>query len=353
MMEREPRAPAGSLPAALVFAYRGDMMMRDRATKSLAGVARDAEPFVAMLLEQEVEMVSQAAADLAGHLTHASDPYLADIAKLMTGEARSLEDLSTAERLVSSAAPKVRTRLAEVAGRTTNPREVAMPYLLRLAVDRHPEVAAVAVGSLAMHAGQEKWVSDLLLQNTWSDDYFTKEKAVQAIVTLADPVFVPRLVELTKDLQHYGAADGSVRGLIAIADAHPELGLAVLDIRQPHRVVDRYGLNTQVDYSADEHSEALRLLMLALEDRRDAAEAGKLAGRKVMLTPASGGVESAARLRAGARRCSRSWRSTLKVVFADEDSGAIIAELTPEPSGEVLSALLQTSSVSVTTIAWS
>jgi hypothetical protein len=300
-----------------------------------------------------VEMVSQAAADLAGHLVGAHDPYVADIAKLMTGEARSLEDLSTADRLASCQAPKVRARLAEIAGRPGNTRDQAMPYLLRLAVDRNPEVAAVAVGSLALHAGKEKWVRDLLMQNTWSDDYFTKEKAVQAIVALADPTFVPRLVEMTKDTQHYGAADGSVRGLIAIADNNPELGLTVLDIRQPHRVVDRYGLNTMVDYSADEHSEALRLLMLALEDRRDAAEAAKQTGRKVMLTPASAGIEATANASRWSAKMFEKLALHLKVVFADEDSGAIIAEVSADPSGEILSALLQTSSVSVTTVSWS
>ncbi len=352
-LEREPRAPEGSTAAALVYAYRGDMMLRERATKSLAGAAREVEPFVAMLLEQEVDIVAQSAADLAGHLVGAHDPYLSDVAKLMTGEARSLEDLSTADWLVSSQAPKVRSRLAEIAGRPGNERSQAMPYLLRLAVDRNPEVAAVALGSIAIHAGGEGWVRDLLLQNTWSDDYFTKEKAVQAIVSLSDPVFVPRLVELTGDQQNFGAAEASVRGLIGIADAHPELGLTVLDIRQPHRVVDRYGLNTIVDYSADEHSEALRLLMLALEDRRDAAEAAKQVGRKVMLTPASGGFDTTPTAARWSARLFEQLCLHLKVVFADEDSGAIIAEVDASPSGEILSALLQTSSVSVTTVAWS
>jgi hypothetical protein len=352
-MEREPRAPAGSVTAALVYSYRGDMMLRDRATKSLVGVAREAEPFVTMLLDQEVEMVSQAAADLSGHLVGAHDPYLADVAKLMTGEARSLAELSTVDRLVSCSAPKVRARLAEIAGRSNNTREEAMPYLLRLAVDRNVEVAAVAMGSLAIHAGKERWARDLLLQSTWSDDYFTKEKAVQAIVALADPAFVPRLVELTKDQMNYGAADSSVRGLIAIADNHPELGLTVLDIRQPHRVVDRYGLNVMVNYGVDEHTEALRLLMLALEDRRDAAEAGKHVGRKVMLTPASSGVESTPASSRWSASTFEKLSLYLKVVFADEDSGAIIAEVAAQPSGEILSALLQTSSVSVTTVAWS
>jgi hypothetical protein len=144
-----------------------------------------------------------------------------------------------------------------------------------------------------------------------------------------------------------------VRGLIAIADGHPELGLTVLDIRQPHRVVDRYGLNTMVNYGGDEHTEALRLLMMALEDRRDAAEAAKHVGRKVMLTPASSGLETSPVASRWSGRMFEKLALHLKVMFADEDSGAIIAEVAAEPSGEILSALLQTSSVSVTTVAWS
>jgi hypothetical protein len=41
-----------------------------------------------------------------------------------------------------------------------------------------------------------------------------------------------------------------------------------------------------------------------------------------------------------------------KVTFADEETGSIVAEIGEEPTGELLTALLQTESVAVLTAGW-
>src|SRR5213075_475774 len=133
----------------------------------------------------------------------------------------------------------------------------------------------------------------------------------------------------------------------------PERGLVVLDIREPHRVRDRYGLQDRVNYDAEPHSEALRMLLLGLDKRRDANEASKQRGRKVLLTPAGAGDEMVA---AASRWTSKTFDGLalyLKVTYTDSDSGSIIAEVGDEPSGEVLSALLQSQSVAATVVSWS
>jgi hypothetical protein len=175
---------------------------------------------------------------------------------------------------------------------------------------------------------------------------------VATMAQIGDPAFVPRLVELAvgDDESH---KDAAVRGLERVAERFAALGLIVLDIRDPYRLATRYGISDQIDHAADRHSEALRLLMLALDRKRSADRAVAENGRKVMLTPLSAEVETVPTEGGWDQATFEQLALYLSVTFVDEDSGTVIAEITTEPTGEVLSALLQTRTVCATTVAWS
>jgi hypothetical protein len=221
-----------------------------------------------------------------------------------------------------------------------------------LAVDKEATVATAAAASLAAKLPDVDWIKDLILRNSRADDWQLQRGSVTTMAQIGDPVFVPRLVELaTGDDQ--GQQDSAVRGLERVAERFPQLGLIVLDIRDPYRLASRYGIAEQVDHQADRHSEALRLLMLALDKKRSAERATREDKRKVMLTPLNTESTPSPLDNGWDEATFEQLALYLSVTFIDEDSGTIIAEVSTEPTGEVLSALLQTRAVCATTIAWS
>lgn len=342
-LEESPRVSAEALLAATVFSLVGDSEIRKRALRCFPELGSEVEPYLMMSLSAADADLAQGAAEAAAQLRDPQDPYLHDLVRLLSGEARQLSELKNADRLASAAAPKVRIAVAEAAG----PGDRAL--LLQLAVDKDEAVAAAALGALAQNAGEAAWVRKLVLDMTWSEHWRAKEKAVTAMAQIGDPSYLGRLAELTRGDNH-ALAELAVRGLDRISAEHPELGLIVLDVREPHRVRDRYSLNDRVNYDADQHSEALRMLLLGLDKKKDPAEAARQRGRKVMLTPAGQGASFApSHLSA---RGFEQLAMYLKVNYSDADSGTIIAEVGEDAGGEVLSALLQSAQVAATVASW-
>jgi hypothetical protein len=345
----ESAQPSDTPLAPLVLSASSEWPWRQRAVQSLATLGPDAEPYLAMFTESQMPDVARAAAEVvAARPERARRPFLRDVARLVNGEARQLRDLDGVERLVVSLSPRVRIALAELGALPEHdPGQILrlFPFLL---VDRDEEVAAAALGALATHGAELPWVRELVLAQTWSPYWRTRETAIAAMAQLAATEFVPRLLELAGE-DDSSARDSAIRGLERIAETKPELGLVVLDIRQPERIATRFGVNAQIDYMADRSTEALRMLLLGLDKRRDAELAKKHAGRKVMITPA--GEDDGG---AGAWTSSQfdALAMYLRVVYTDDESGAIVAEIGEDSSGEVLNALLQNTTVAVRRVAW-
>jgi hypothetical protein len=213
-------------------------------------------------------------------------------------------------------------------------------------------VVTAAAASLAAQFPDVEWIKQLILRNSKADDWQLTRGSVTTMAQIGDPVFVPRLVELAVG-EDTGQQDAAVRGLERVAERFPALGLIVLDIRDPYRLASRYNISDQVDHTADRHSEALRLLMLALDKKRSAERATKEDRRKVMLTPLGADTRLAPSENGWDEATFEQLALYLSVTFIDEETSTIIAEVSTEPTGEVLSALLQTRAVCATTIAWS
>ncbi|MBX3185754.1 MAG: hypothetical protein KF819_02015 [Labilithrix sp.] len=348
----KPKAPEGAILPAVAFSFLGDSELRKRASSCLKSAGVDAEPYVSMLLASGDAEVARVAADVVAQLAHPSDPLLADVARLLTGEARKLGDLPNLERLVVSLSPRVRTAIAELGALPDASRADVLRFFPFLVADRDENVAASALGALAAQAGDVMWVKELVLAQTWSPNWITREKAVSALAQIADVMYLPRLLELAES-DDGTSKDNAVRGLERIAELRPELGLVVFDVRDPYRIVTRFGLGERINYEADKHTEALRVLLLGLDKRKDDKEVKKHIGRKVMITSV---VDDAAFDASEASWTSGQFEALamhLKVVYTDDESGAIVAEVVEEATGEVLSALLQSASIAVRRVAWS
>jgi hypothetical protein len=340
------------LPAVAVAIGRGDETLRARATATLLKFGDRVEPFLYNLLNAVELEVANAAANAVAQISP-TDPYLADVARLMNGEVRKIDQLESLDLLVRCNAWRVRAKLAETAGLPENEHARVKPYLLALVGDAQQEVQLAAMSSLASRAASELWVKTLLLERSKSTDWRARRHAVDTMAGMADPHFLQRLLELLSDDQDSDVKNSAVKALDAIAEAHPERGMLVLDIREPRRVNERYGMEEQYDYSGDQRAEALRLLMVALDRRKNDGTAKGKVGQKVMISRAGASDQDAHSARPLTPEEFEKLALYLKVSFADEETGAVVAEVGPEPTGEVLNALLQTESVVVTNATWS
>ncbi len=343
----------GDFQAAVAIAGgRGDETLRARATATLLKFGDRVEPVLYNLLAAVELEVANAAASSVAQLTP-TDPYLAEVARLMNGEVRRIDQLEQLDLLARCNAWRVRAKLAEVAGLPENDLARVRPYLLSLVGDTQQEVQLAAMGSLASKAGDELWCKTLLLERSRSTDWRARRHAVDTMTERADPHYLHRLLELLGQDQDSDVKNSAVKALDAIAEKHPERGMLVLDIREPRRVNERYGMEEQYDYAGDQRAEALRLLMVALDRKKSEPAAKGKVGQKVMLSRAAASDGDAQSSRPLQPDEFEALALYLKVSFADEETGAVVAEVGAEPTGEVLNALLQTESVVVTNATWS
>lgn len=348
----QPTLAPEDLSACVAVAHQGTYDIHSRAAQALGRFGHAAEPYVAELLMHADNDINNAASEAVTRLHGAEHPLVRDVAALLDGSVRRVVELETLPRLFNCPARRVREALAEASGRADNEPAEVLPMLLRLAVDKDATVVTAATAALATKLPDAAWIHEVLLRNSRSDDWQLVRGTVATMAQIGAPVFVPRLVELATAEDQYHQ-DAAVRGLERVAERFPALGLIVLDIRDPYRLASHYGLSDQIDHNADRHSESLRILMLALDKKRSAERAVAEQRRKVMLTPLGADARVAASDNGWTDALFEQLALYLAVTFVDEDTGTIIAEVATEPTGEVLSALLQTRTVCAATLAWS
>jgi hypothetical protein len=346
--------PADALTATVVLALRTDSNVRSRAAAALHQLGEAAEPYLRLLAHAVTDLyVGKSLAQSLAMVQAATDPVLADLSRLMNGDAKRLEDLELSELAAGAGAPSVRAKLCELAPSTPAGEELAGRYLIALAGDREDEVALGALDALARRRGDEPWVQELVVLASRSSNWSLSRQAVAIMGGSGATAFVPRLLEVLGEAQKKNDTDLGGRAVTAlqnVADASPEMGLLVLDIREPHVVNTRYALNAQVDWNADRRTEAHRLLLTALDQRKSADNAARARGKTALFSKPGAGQGAVARTVPAAEL--ESLLLYFKVTFADDETGSIVAEVGDEATGELLTALLQTESVAVLTAGW-
>ncbi|MEM6992654.1 MAG: HEAT repeat domain-containing protein [Myxococcota bacterium] len=335
---------------ALVASMDGYDMGRV-AGASLKSVADRAAPFLRWQLAGGDSSRCELAVATAARLRDPADPHLRDIAMLTNSEAKHISELASPELLLASAASDVREMLATLVGRPPHQLVDVAPLLLPLMNDEDEGVAWAALSSLAKLASGAPWVTDLILERSQADHWEAARRSTVVMASAPHPRFIARLAEIAGDSDDYSAQINAVTALTRVADDFPDRGLVVLDVRQPNYVQERYGVPDEIDWNADRHSEATRLLLVAFDRRRREDLARKHKGDKVLLAAPDEVNEPNPNHIDGAT--FEGLAMYLGVVFADEDSGSIIAEVREEPSGEILNALLQTRVVAVARASWS
>jgi hypothetical protein len=342
------KANADDMLAVVASSFGGDSNMRRRAATLLKGMGADAEPYLCALVQDVDFTVAQAAADAVAQMHNLADEHLQDIARLLNSDVRSFADLHAPHRLVSARSPKVKQALCELCALVPE-REQAAAFLIELAADRDENVAASATAGLATVYPGAPWVSRHVLQSSFSDGWRAREAAFQAMAQVAEPAFLPRLLDVIAGTDEH-LKNLAIAALERVAEKHVDRGLLVLDIRDAYRVRERYGLDVQVNYDVDQQSEGLRMLLLGLEKRKDSAEVQKHVGRQVMLVPRAAEAATSA---AWSKKQFESLALHLKVTYTDEETGSIVAEVVADATGEVISALLQSNTVCAITVGWS
>ncbi len=347
--------PAGALTSTVVLAVKGsDSNVKSRAAAVLHQLGEAAEPYLRLMVHASTDTYVGRALGQSLALIHgAADPVVADLARMMNGEAKHLEDLELGELAVAAGAPAVRAKICELSASTPEGEALSTRYLVTLAGDSQDEVALGALDALARRRGDLRWVQELIILQSRSSNWTVSRQAVTIMGSSGSTGFVPRLLEILGEAQNKNDSELGNRCVTAmqnIADANPSLGLLVLDIREPHLVNTRYGLNMQVDWNTDRRSESHRLLMAALDQRKNATTAAGAKGKTALFSkPGASGGSVAKTVPASELE---SLLLYFKVTFADEETGSIVAEIGEEPTGELLTALLQTESVAVLTAGW-
>lgn len=344
---------ADDLLPAVILASRQDSMIRSRAAGALYQLP-EAAPYLGGLaqLGNDTSLgkaVGQALAQMSG----AADKLVCELADLMAGRTKKLTDLSLLPVVANAGAYEIRAKLAEAATHPDNAWDDVARFMVTLAGDGNQDVAIAALTALARRAGGERWVQAMLLEKSRSDDWSVSRQTIDIMGGSGHAAFVPRLVEmLNKALVDSDQDRGNrcVAALEQIADANPDRGLVVFDVREPYALNTKFGMQENVDYNADRKTEALRLLLLGLDKRKN-AEAAKAAKGKTILFTASHAAVGPARPLGGTEL--EGLVLYLRVTFSDADSGDIVAEVGDEPTGELINALLQSHAVSVTHATWS
>jgi hypothetical protein len=347
--------PPTALTAAVVLAIKGnDSNVKSRAAAVLHQLGEAAEPYLRLVAHASTDTYVGRALGQSLALIHgAADPVVGDLARLMNGEAKQVEDLELGELALAAGAPAIRAKLAELGASTPEGEAQATRYLIALAGDPQDDVALGALDALARRHADARWVQELIILQSRSSNWTVSRQAVSIMGSSGSTGFVPRLLEILAEAQNKNDSELGNRCVTAmqnIADANPALGMLVLDIREPHLVNTRYGLNAQVDWNTDRRSESQRLLMSALDQRKNAASAASAKGKTALFSKPGAAATSVAKTVPASEL--ESLLLYFKVTFADEETGSIVAEIGEEPTGELLTALLQTESVAVLTAGW-
>lgn len=353
--ERKVALDEASFVPAVVLALRGGSLWRAGALRALASTGARVEALLSSLVRWQVDDETTRDAVLAAlEVDHHDDPVLDDARTLLTDPGASLAGLAHLAWLEMKLDDGHKVTLAQRLADPAVPDRDATPLLAAMAGDDHDELSAAAFASLHARHATAPWMAAAVDLRSRSGSWTARRQAAEIMGRAGDERVVPRLLEALQD-DDSDVQNAAVQSLIDVASRHPALGLSVLDIRDPELVRARLGLSEDVDYGKDGREEALRLLLLGLDARKDAALARKHRGRKVVVArvTAAGADEHAPVARPMSSAEFEALALYLKVDFADDETGSIVADVHKEPSGEALSALLQTDSLVVASASWS
>ncbi len=344
--------PDDLLPA-IVLAGRQDSMIRSRAAAALHQLP-DAAPYLGMLAQLGSDVtLGKSVAQALTQMSGAADTLVCELADLMSGRVKKLTDLTLLPLLACTGSQDVRAKVAEAAIHTDNAWDQIAHLIVTLAGDGNQDVAISALTTLAKRAGGDRWVQAMLLEKSRSDDWSVSRQTIDIMGSSGHAAFVSRLVEMLDKSQVDNDQDRGNRCVAAleqIADANPDRGMVVFDVREPYALNTKFGMQEQIDWNADRKSESVRLLMLGLDKRKNPEAAKAAKGKTALFTRTAPAVGPARPI--GSTELE-GLALYFRVTFSDADSGDIVAEIGEEPAGELINALLQSNAVSVTHATWS
>lgn len=340
---------------ALTIALRGESCWRAPAIRALGAMGDRVEPVLANMLHARVDdEVTAAAVRAALELEHPSDALLAEMKTLFTDTEVPITEFKLLRWMELKLDNGHKAQLAARLGDKALPDGLAKNLLTTMASDDAAELSMAGFTALHARYADAPWMHAVIDLRSRSNDWNLRRQAADLMGKHGDDRALPRLLELLTDSDN-DVVNSTAAALAGIASRNPALGLAVLDIRDPDQVKTRFGLTEEIDYSKDSREESLRLLLLGLDAKKDAALAKRHRGKKVVVSrvTAESASERGTVTRPMATAEFEALALYLKVDFADDETGSIVADVQKDPSGEVLSALLQTESLVVTSAAWS
>jgi hypothetical protein len=339
--------PGSNVLPLMLYSLAGQGEIARKAVIALAGARPLPEQLLQVHLLQGLHPDhADAVAEAIMLAPNPTRPSMRVARDLLAGTIHQVEDIPGRSMMVLSGSQKLRAAIARVmATQDPPPPDWAGIVALLLAGTGDAEGTFQSYRILARRLGDTPWVRDYLLLE--ARDGMRGEFAIRAIGELQDPSFVPALVDILAKrdpemIKYDSITRETVEALRRTLEAHPEVPTIVYSAHSPEVVNLMFSMHEEVSFREDSRSEAIRLTMVGIQRRAKYEFAAQSAGKKLLLQPLmKDGIPMGVPERTLSRQQFEELAAYLKVLYVDGESGAIVAEVGPHDSGEIVNALFE------------
>lgn len=274
------------------------------------------------------------------------------------------ERVATAAQLMASPIAEMRAIASDLLF-TSEPSDTGRAALRRLQIFDPSEAVQT---SLLRHAGAARMSSEevrVVLTNVlslvrppgdWMKDIAEKRMrmlALEAIVLLRSSEYLD-FVWASLGHTDEDVVTAAQHAAVAALESSEER-LVVYSLHDEQRICERYGLPRQPFqlHSDDARERPLKLTLEAMEARADTARGQAALGRRMVMSPVKSWPPPPPSGEALTQTEFEALSMYVRVVYVDQGSGSIVAEVGDEPTGEIFSAMFETSPLSVMRVVWS
>ena len=208
------------------------------------------------------------------------------------------------------------------------------------------EVRVVLTNVFSVFRPPGDWMKDIA-------DKRLQMSALETIVQLRSAEYLDFVWPL------FGSTDedfvSAARAAAVIAMETSDERLVIYSLLDEQWICERYGLpQPPFQLHQDNASERpLKLTLVAMEARVDQSQVQSQQGRRLVLNPVKSWPPEPASGEALTQAEFEALSMHVRVVFVDQGSGNIVAEVGDEPTGEIFAAIFETSPLCVMRVVWS
>lgn len=345
----EPGVPSpvsdGDLLPLSLWALSGDREFERAVFGCLGSFREKIEPVLVWRLLRGEEEVPLEWLDACASLKSPCSGLLRDIGKLLSCPPDSIASLDAVDELLFVKSEKIKVCLVDWLAVNDWPSERVIPCLSALAADSGNYVRLAVLRAVLRRKLEVPWFDDVL------DWYLDKEvswslhesELIDIVSDGADLKYLDRLISLSETLDH----KRFVKAIESILERHSGLCLVFLSVRNSVYINDRFNLNDKGVTGIEDRTSCMALLKKAIEMALDGKWVEENLGKKLLINM----IRSASSVQSSGRLMSPGdffrLAAHLKIMYVDDTSNSLVAEVVGYPAGEILNAVFQGKSMAL------